>query len=79
MPFDTEVAEDTLDAFPSEYECSNLTYAALEIKGPAKRAFRPSDWTTAKVDPHPVDLAVLHFQRVIVCAIVALSHRGQEI
>ena len=34
MPFDTEVAEDTLDAFPSEYECSNLTYAALEIKGP---------------------------------------------
>ena len=32
-----------------------------------------------KVDPHPVDLAVLHFQRVIVCSIVALSHRGQEI
>ena len=49
MPFDTEVAEDTLDVFPSEYECFSRTYAALEIKGPAKRAFRRSDWITAKV------------------------------
>ena len=32
MPFDTEVAEDALDAFPSEYECSNRTYAALESR-----------------------------------------------
>jgi hypothetical protein len=56
-----------------------VAHVQLSNQGPSKREFRRSDWIIAKVDPHPVDLAVLHFQRVIVCSIVALSHRGQEI
>ncbi len=79
MQFNNEVAKDALDAFSSEYESSNRKYAALESRATAIRAFRRSDWIAAKVDPLPVALAVLHFQRVVVCAIVALSHCGQEI
>jgi hypothetical protein len=79
MRFHAEVAEDALDVFPSEYECSSRTCAALESRAQQNGHFVVPIWIMARVDPHPVDLAVLHFQRVVVCSIVALSHRGQEI
>jgi hypothetical protein len=36
MPFDTEVAEDALDAFPSEYTNVLIAHMLLSNHGPSK-------------------------------------------
>jgi hypothetical protein len=79
MPLDVEVTKDATDVFPSEYECSSRTCAALESRTQQNGNFVVPIGSWQRLTHIRFDLEVLNFQRVIVCSIVALSHRGQEI